>query len=322
MFYTIVNIEQFDKKINYDDKLFFIGSCFSNEIAQKFSLYKFNVLVNPFGTLYNPVSIYQSIERIIDKKFVNENDFFLDEDIYKSYDFHSTLAGIKIDELTKQVNEIINKSYFFLKDVSWIFITYGTSYVYEHKQLKKIVANCHKKPSNEFINRMLNFNETYEYIEKTVSLIKNFNSRTNIVFTISPVRYLKYGAFENQVSKSVLFIALNKLRKNYPETNYFPSYEIFIDELRDYRYYAADLLHPSDIGIEYVWNRLIDTTFDNNTKTLYKEIQNIINSCKHRPMFRESKTYDLFKNNLLSKIESLEKRYSFLDFEKEKLQLK
>ncbi len=318
MFYTKLHIEPFKQKIQYTDKIFFIGSCFSDEIAKYFKTYKFIVLSNPFGTMYNPVSIYQNISRIINKQYVDENDFFLDEDIYKSFDFHSSLAGLKLNELIEQINQLIETSNLFLKDVDWFFITFGTSYIYEHKKTNKIVANCHKQPSYEFNNRILSFDEIYNYFDKTISLINNFNTKTKIVITISPVRYLKYGAFENQVSKSLLFTALHKIRNKITDLYYFPSYEIFMDELRDYRYYASDLIHPSDVGIEYVWNRLIDRAFDENTRNIYNEIKNIINSCKHRPMFFESKTYAAFKSSLLAKIQLLEKQYSFLNFKDEK----
>lgn len=319
MFQSVLKIEPFPKKIQYCDKLFFIGSCFSNEISQKFSLYKFNVISNPFGTLYNPVSIYSIIERIVSKKFVSENDFFLDDDIYKSFDFHSSLAGINLSNLIFQTNQLIEQSYSFLKEARWIFITYGTSHIHEHISSKKVVANCHKRPSYEFINRLLNFDEAFNYIEKTINIIKQFNPEIQVVFTISPVRYLKYGAFENQVSKSLLFVCLNELKRKYTEILYFPAYEIFLDELRDYRFYATDLIHPSNVGIDYVWNKLIEASFSEQTLNLKKQVQYIINSCQHRPMFPESKTYTLFKKSLLEKIEILEKQYPFLNFEREKM---
>jgi len=318
MFYKEIPIQPFSCKIEYTDALFFIGSCFSEEIAKKFSYFKFNVISNPFGTLYNPVSIYNALERIIKKKFVTKDDFFLDDDIYKSFDFHSQIADTNLERLIDNTNKIILESHNFLSCAQWIFITYGTSHIYEHKHLKKIVSNCHKIPDSYFNQRLLELQECISYVENTLNIIQAFNKEINIVFTISPVRYMKYGAFLNQVSKSILFLSVyNKIQKN-NNVFYFPSYEIFIDELRDYRFYSNDMLHPADIGINYLWEKLKETIISNEAINIMNKVNEILTASHHKVMFYESNSYKKLKNSILEKIENLEKTYPFLNFNKEK----
>ncbi len=317
MYTTQLNIKPFDHKISYADKLFFIGSCFSEEVAKQFSQVKFQVLSNPFGTLYNPASIFFAVQRIIQNKKVTEEDFFLSDGVYKSFAFHSSLAGTHLHELIDKVNAVIHKSHEFLKQASWNFITLGTSYVYRHKTQKKVVANCHKLPANTFDHFLLSLDEVHSYLNDTVSILQQFNPQINIVFTVSPVRYLSYGAFENQVSKSLLFVALHKLLEKEKDCRYFPAYELFMDELRDYRYYDRDLIHPSALGVEHVWNRLVETVVDENSQQLMKQVYAVVAACKHRPMFPESTSYLQHKSNLMQKIVKLQNEYPFLDFTEE-----
>lgn len=318
MYYTPVNIRSFKRKITYNNTLFFIGSCFSDEIAQKLLFFKFNVLSNPFGILYNPVSIFQSIQRIVLKENVQANDFFLDGDIYKSFHFHSSIAGINLNDVTNDVNTLVETSHDFLKKSDIIFITYGTSYVYELKKTRQIVANCHKVPASEFYHRMLTDDEVLKAMQDTIECLRLVNTQAHIIFTISPVRYLKYGSFENQVSKSLLFVSLHKILQQYADVFYFPAYEIFMDELRDYRYYASDMIHPSDDGVEHVWKRFKEALIEETEYDLMKRIEEIKQACMHKPMFPQSASYQSLRQNILSKIEKLEQQYAFLNFQQEK----
>ncbi|MCX7862758.1 MAG: GSCFA domain-containing protein [Bacteroidales bacterium] len=318
MYYTPIHIKPFNKKIQYNDKLFFIGSCFSDEIARKLIDYKFAVISNPFGTLYNPISIYQSLQRITNQTHVTENDFFCEDDIYKSFHFHSKLADTNLNQLIEHANNIIANSYQFLKQASWIFITYGTSYVYIHKNTSDIVANCHKLPATTFEHRMLTAHEVNRAICSTIELLQHFNKNLSIVFTISPVRYLKYGSFENQVSKSLLFTSLYQAFQTYTSLLYFPAYEIFMDELRDYRYYATDMLHPSTDGIEHVWNKFKQYCIHENSYELLNKIHEIKQACLHKPMFPLSALYQKHAKSTLFKINQLELEYPFLNFNEEK----
>ncbi len=321
MYYTPVNIAPFLRKITYNDTLFFIGSCFSNEIAQKLSFFKFNVFSNPFGTLYNPVSIYQSLLRIVNKERVHTADFFLDGDIYKSFHFHSSMAGINVDSVIENINTIIEASHEFLKKSNFIFITYGTSFVFELKETGQMVANCHKVPASKFHHRMLTDKEVFKSITDTIECLRSINQQVDIIFTVSPVRYFKYGSFENQVSKSLLFVSLHKILQQYTNIYYFPAYEIFMDELRDYRYYASDMLHPSNDGIEHVWKRFKDALIEKSQHELMKQVEEIMQACMHKPMLPQSATYHSLRQNILSKIKKLEQQYPFLRFDKEKILL-
>lgn len=318
MYYTRINIEPHPLRINYSDRSFFIGSCFSTNISDKFRYYKFETEANPFGVLYNPASIRQALELISSgRKIINE-DFFREEDIYKSFLFHSQWAGMDINELVHRVNDKIAQTYQFLKQTKWFFVTLGTSYVYEFKSNSEIVANCHKQNADLFTHRMLSVEEVLQYIEKISSLIYKLSPEANLVFTVSPVRHLKQGASLNQLSKATLIVALNQYLAKNANAYYFPSYEIFNDELRDYRFYADDMTHPSGLGIEHIWKRFSEIFFDDQTQKLITRIGEIKSACEHKVFFPGSKAYQTFKTKTLQKIEKLSKELPFLSFEDEK----
>ncbi len=318
MYYTRLSLKPFENKITYSDALFFIGSCFSESVAEKFKLLKFQVLSNPFGTLYNPVSIANALDRIVAKTYVCEQDFFLKDEIYRSFDFHSSLTDVRLEELILKVNNLIETAHTFLNQAKWVFITLGTSFVFKHKELNKIVANCHKMPASVFEQYLLTEDEVYLYLTSMVQCISSINPTAQLVFTVSPVRYLSGGAFENQVSKALLIISINRLLKENQRLLYFPAYELFMDELRDYRYYDNDLIHPSPLGVEHVWNRLLELAFDEKEKPLMKQIQELVLTSLHKPMFPETSAYKQLKTKMLDKIYELQRQYPFLNFDKEK----
>ena len=307
MYTTPVHIEPFPKKINYTDKIFLLGSCFSNHLTEKLKYYLFDALNNPFGVLYNPASIELALNLTANKRKITSSDFFQEQDIYKSFYFHSQWADTNLTRLIEAINKTIEHVHDYIRHSQWVFITFGTAYIYELKANKQIVANCHKQHPKNFNHRMLSLLETCAYIEKIASHLYRLNPHAQLVFTISPVRYLKDGAHQNQLSKSTLHLALNEYLHQDNRAYYFPSYEIFIDELRDYRYYAADMIHPSDVGIEHVWKRFSETFFDTASSQLMNQVADIQTALNHRPQFPESKQYQLFKQRLEQKIATLKK---------------
>jgi len=317
MYYTRINIEPHPQRIAYSDQSFFIGSCFSANISDKFRFYKLNTEANPFGVLYNPASIFQTLELISSGREIGKEDFFQEEDIYKSFLFHSQWAGMDVNELIQRVNDKVAQTCQFLKQIKWVFITFGTSYVYELKSNGEIVANCHKQNAGLFTHRMLSVEEVSQYIEKISKLIYAFSPKANLVFTVSPVRHLKQGASFNQLSKATLIVALSQYLAKDSQAYYFPSYEIFNDELRDYRFYAEDMVHPSGLGIEHVWKRFSEIFFDDQTQKLMTHVGEIKSACEHKVFFPESKAYEAFRIKLLQKIEQLSKDLPFLSFEEE-----
>ncbi|NSW45777.1 MAG: GSCFA domain-containing protein [Bacteroidales bacterium] len=305
MYFTPVHIEPLPYKINYTDRLFLMGSCFTSHLAEKLKYYLFHTDDNPFGILYNPASIELALNIIVNKKEIQASDFFQEQDIYKSFYFHSHWADTNLLRLLENINTTIVRVFNYINKTQWFFITFGTAYVYELKQNKQIVANCHKQHPQKFNHRMLSISEASTYIEKIAAHIYRLNPQAHIVFTISPVRYLKYGAHQNQISKATLHIALKEFLQKHPNAFYFPSYEIFMDELRDYRYYANDMIHPSDIGIEHVWKRFCETYFDAETRKLMNQVSEIQAAINHRPMFPDSKEYEQFKQKIKQKISQL-----------------
>ncbi len=313
MYVTPVHIEPISA-ITYSDNIFLMGSCFSTYMGNKMERLKFLVLQNPFGVLYNPASIAITLERMVTKKYFSENDFFLDEDIYKSYYLHSSLAGTSISLLLKDVNHKIEEGYEFAQKSTWFFITLGSATVYRLKKTDEIIANCQKQPTSLFREALLTVEQCLAYLEKIKKCIYHLHPKSKIVFTVSPVRYFKQGAHANQISKSILFVALHQLMENNPEIIYYPAYEIFNDELRDYRYYAADMIHPGEVGIEHIWKNFSETFFEKETLQIMHKVEEVQKALEHRTFFPESKSYHQFIIQLQKKITQLEKEYPFLKF--------
>ncbi len=203
----------------------------------------------------------------------------------------------------------------FITQATWIFITLGSAFVYEHKELGITVANCHKQPSNFFVQRRLSIDECVHNLESIIKNIRTINKKCIIVFTVSPVRYMKYGSFQNQLSKSTLLLSVEKVLNEKQNIFYFPAYEIFIDELRDYRFYDNDLIHPSSLGIEHVWERFKHTFFTDETLQWMKKIEPIQQAIHHRPMFKESKSYSLFRKNIEREINNIRAQFPFITFD-------
>lgn len=312
LYYTSVDIPNPPKTISHQEPIMLMGSCFSTHIAQKLKWHLFNVLDNPFGVLYNPASIEQAISIIKEKKRITANHFFLEDDVYKSFYFHSQWASTNLKLLLDKVNKMIFDAHQFLLQSKWVFITLGTAYVYELKENNEVVANCHKQNAQRFNHRMLSVDEVADKLKKIYRNIIDLSPNANIVFTVSPVRHLKQGAHLNQISKSTLLLAIDVLLSEYQQAYYFPSYEIFMDELRDYRYYANDMLHPSELGIEHVWNRFSQLYFDHQTHALNTQIKEIKTALEHRPLFPESKSYIRFQEQLEQKIKELKAKAPYL----------
>jgi hypothetical protein len=314
MYITSVNIEKSKNDITYHDRIVLFGSCFSTHLGNKFERLKFSALQNPFGILYNPASIASALEMVAVKKHFTKHDFFQEEDIYKSFHLHSSLAGTNLEPLRNMVNKKIDFSYKFAQKSTWFFITLGTATVFLLKETGEIVANCHKQPSVLFEQKWLTVEQTLFYLEKIEKHIHQLNSTAKIIFTISPVRHFKQGAHANQISKSTLFVAIHQFMQKNPEIIYFPAYEIFNDELRDYRYYAPDMIHPGEAGIEHVWKKFSETYFETETMNLMQKVEEIQKALEHRTFFPESKAYQKFETQLKRKIMQLEKEYPFLKF--------
>ncbi|OFX27317.1 MAG: hypothetical protein A2033_10900 [Bacteroidetes bacterium GWA2_31_9] len=314
-FRTKINIPKSDFKINHEDKIFLIGSCFSDNIGQQLYNSGFNVEINSFGTLYNPVSISNSLKIITRQLEIKKDDLVFHEDLWKSFYHYSSFNSANETALISKINDKINYVEYFLKSSKYLVITFGTAWVYRYLKTNKIVSNCHKIPSNEFSRELLTVAEIIEtYTELINSLIK-YNPELKVIFSVSPIRHLKDGNFGNQVSKSTLILAINSLIKNFSCCSYFPAYEIFMDDLRAYRFYADDMIHPSQIGVNYVWEKFIGSLMSKETIQIIAEVEKLNKAVTHRVIDKNSESYQKFITQIKAKVNELEKNNPRLNLE-------
>lgn len=284
--------------LNHQQPILLLGSCFSNNVGKKLEEAKFNVVSNPFGISYNPISIH---------KLLNPNFTFSAKEnngIYYSHDFHSDLNELSSEIFHLQVKEKKQLLAKQLTNNSTLIITYGTAWVYELKSTKEVVNNCQKIPADAFKKRLLS---TKEIIDSFKTLISELKVKPKeIIFTVSPVRHTKDGFHENQLSKSTLLLAINHICKGFDYCSYFPSYEIMMDDLRDYRFYADDLIHPNNQAIEYIWNFFSKTYFSEHTIQLNAEIRKLIQAVNHRAFQPKTEQHQKFLKNLIQKMEAFQ----------------
>ncbi|MCC7332709.1 MAG: GSCFA domain-containing protein [Flavobacteriales bacterium] len=316
-FFLKNSIQPSSVKISHHEPVLLVGSCFTENIGNKLSNFKFKTLANPFGIIYNPISIVESILRIKSNKPYSEPEIISNHGKFFSLDHHGSFSQNDKNKCIQKINDELNFANEFLQKINTIIITLGTAWVYEYTEQNKIVANCHKIPAKKFNKRLLSVEET---IEKLVELANEL-SEVNIIFSVSPVRHIAEGLHENNISKSVLHVAINHMINNYSNCSYFPAYEIVIDELRDYRFYQQDLIHPTQQAIDYVWKKFSETFFDIPTQKLNEQIEKIQQAANHRPFDFESESHQKFIKTQLFNIQQLEKKIPFLNFENEKLNL-
>jgi len=317
-FRTTFNIDPSKNKINYNTPVVFIGSCFASEIGTKMAEGKMNVLINPSGVLYNPISIYNTIDIVLERRLFTNDDLYnykgINHSFYHYSDFSSEIPSVAIDK----INSATLNASSFLKKARFLFITFGTARVYRFKENNKIVSNCHKLPASLFSNEMLTVEEITLMWNEILNRLHSFNNHLRIIFTVSPVRHWKDGAHLNQLSKSILFLCIEKLLEHRSVEGYFPAYELLIDDLRDYRYYAEDMLHPSRTSIEYIWNAFSGCYFDSETATQWKEVFGITKAMNHRFLSDSLKGKSEFAQNIFKKISAIEKKNPSIQLEKEK----
>jgi len=300
--------------IDYSSKIFLLGSCFSENIGNKLSYYKFQSVQNPFGILFHPKAIENLITNAINEKEYTENDIFFHNERWHCFDSHSQLSSSNKDELLENLNSAITLTNKQLNNSNHIIITLGTSWVYREISSDIIVANCHKIPQKKFLKEILSIDEITEHLEAINSLIKSVNKKTLITYTVSPVRHIKDGFIENQQSKAHLLAAIHKVTEPRNKIHYFPSYEIMMDELRDYRFYTDDMIHPNKTAINYIWEKFTDVWFSNDSLKTMKEVDTIQKGLTHRSFNPESDAHQKFLKNLEQKKETLIKAFPFIKF--------
>lgn len=304
-------------QLDIKDNIILIGSCFSENIAKHLEAIKWNINTNPHGILFNPASIYTSIKELKIAKVYNSDDLFQSSDLWYSWNHHGCFAQPDEEQTINLINESLNKSRLFLKESNCCIITLGSAWVYKNKATNMVVANCHKIPQTNFQKQLLSINEIKEYLSETISLLKECKADIKIILTLSPVRYLKDGFVENARSKAHLLAAIHEIEDKFDFVDYFPAYEIFIDDLRDYRFNNEDLVHPNEMAIQYIWEQFINHYFSEDIQQIIEELQNWRKLINHRPLHKDSEQYKAFKNDLIKKTLKLQSKYEHLDFTKE-----
>ena len=316
-FRTNIQLQKEHNQIDYSSNLVLIGSCFSENISKKLDYFKFKTFSNPFGILFNPIAIETLFTNAIHKKEYTEKDIFQLNERWHCFDTHSDLSASSKKELLNNLNTSLKATNKKLTTASHILITLGTSWVYRNNETAKIVGNCHKIPQKQFSKELLSVVEIVTSLKNICTLIKNINPKVTIIFTVSPVRHLKDGFVENMQSKAHLLTAIHQLieiQKNssdsalLPKLSYFPSYEIMLDDLRDYRFYNSDMLHPNETAINYIWEQFQHVWISNNTVSIQKEVDTIQKGLAHKPFNSTSEQHQLFLTKLHQKIAAIEKQ--------------
>jgi hypothetical protein len=318
-FRTEIQITDAPRQISHNESLFLVGSCFAEHIGAKLLAHKFQLIENPFGILYNPLSILKFFKSIAKEKNYTPKDLESKDGIYCHFDAHGRLNDADQQIVCQNLNNSIQLSFQQIKKVSWLILSLGTSFYYEHRVKKTIVANCHKFPSSQFLRKRLSVEENFQTLTRISSIVKNLNPNINILLTVSPVRHIRDGLQENQLSKAALLLAVNQLQQSEENVFYFPSYELLLDDLRDYRFYKSDMLHPNTQAIEYIWQKFETSFIHPESRLINNKINEFIRGLNHKAFHPKSEKHLVFLRNLLKRIENFEADYPFIPFTNEKL---
>lgn len=341
-------------EIKHSERIMLIGSCFADNIGNKLEENKFHCDRNPFGVLYNPMSIHTALSQLVDNKVYTLDDLMCYNNIWFSLMHHSSFSSYDIDECLNNINTRMMKSSCELKTADWLILTFGTARVYtwnntstrnntsevsgnaacgtlrdisdktitgkslsDSRFYGKVVGNCHKLPEKYFSRHLLDVEEIVSAYKSLIDGLRQLNPKLRILFTVSPIRHAKDGMHGNQLSKSVLLLAVDRICSVCDSCYYFPSYEIMMDELRDYRFYADDMLHPSSLAVEYIWNAFISSFFGKETLNIMKQWEEVRRGLSHKPFNPKSEAYGRFISQILLKIEELKEKFTYLDVENE-----
>jgi len=313
-----VDIKSPSEKITYSDKIFIIGSCFTEHIGRRLEELKFRVVQNPNGILFDPLSVTKSLNSYVDLKAYEQKDLFYLNELWQSWNHHSMFSGTNSESVLLNINISQRKAHEHLKQSSWLIITLGSSFSYQLQEEENLpVANCHRAPGQWFKKHLLSTEETVAVLTETIEKLKAFNPALNIIFTISPVRHIRDGVVENNRSKARLIEAVHELVDKYEHCWYFPAYELVIDILRDYRFYDVDLVHPNYAATEFVFEKFEESFIEEETRKLMEEVKKISNGYKHKPFQPETKSHESFLKNSFEKVKLLQEKLPQLDFSRE-----
>ena len=306
---TEINVQPFPFHIDHQSKVMLMGSCFTQNIGSKLRDNQFETLCNPYGITFNPLSLSKQIVEVVNQKHYTTDDLIERNDHFVSFSHHSSFNRGHKYEMLVDINESIDRAHHFLKEADVLIVSIGTAWVWGHMEQSRIVNNCHKIPAKEFELVLTKPEHIYQEFAEVFRLLDEFNPKLQIVFTISPVRHWRSGAVENSRSKSVLISSVHDLVDAHSNCHYFPSYEIMIDDLRDYRFFEDDLIHPSDMAIEYIWSKFGEGFFNAKTVAANSSVGKVKSMMEHRPFNPEGEEYQKFLQKLELRKEELEKEH-------------
>ncbi|GAA4754091.1 GSCFA domain-containing protein [Flavisolibacter ginsenosidimutans] len=316
-------IKKLPEPITHRHKLLLIGSCFTENIGEKLDNFKFTTLQNPNGILFNPVSVAEALTAYIEAKQTEEKDLFFYNEAWHSWKHHSRFSGLTADEALQEINNSTAVAHKFLKEADYLFVTLGSAWIYTltekatNAKVGAIAANNHKAPADWFQRKLLTTEDVLRVLDNLIHRLFLFNAKLKIIFTISPVRHLRDGVVENNRSKAVLISAVHHLVNKFDRLYYFPAYELVIDDLRDYRFYAEDLVHPNYFATQYVWEKLVDACMDGKTKELMEDIHAVTLAFKHKAFNPHSAQHKKFLQTNYEKVVRLQQEQPYLNFAKE-----
>ena len=315
---TIVKTDPSNDKITYNDPVMFIGSCFAASIGKQLENGRMPVMINPSGTVFNPVSVCNTLDTITSGRKYVISDLHNYNGKWLSFNHYTDFSSDDPQNLLDRINNSSREAGKLISEARFLFVTFGTSRVYRWKESGKIVSNCHKIPASEFTNEILSVREAVSLWNNQLDRLRSLFQGLKVIFTISPVRHWKDGAHGNQVSKSVLFLAIEELLSHPSKPGYFPAYEILMDDLRDYRFYCDDMLHPSASAIDYVWKAFSDCYIDAETKKLWMEISSITRAMEHKIKSASKSEIDRFAKSMLTKIDAVENKQQSIRLDRER----
>jgi hypothetical protein len=312
-FRTTVKTGENRSWLHHSDNVVLLGSCFSESIGSRMQGAFIHATINPFGTLYNPMSIARGVDRLIANEPIAGKDLFMQGGVWNSYDFHSRHSlpdkQVTIDHMSKCIEE----GHKALKEAQLLTVTLGTSLIYRLKATGEVVANCHKVPQHEFDRKMASVNDMAQVLDAMLAKLHEFNPELHIIMTVSPIRHIADGLDTNSLSKAALRIAIHEAISQHRDyCDYFPAYEIMLDDLRDYRFYGSDMVHPSDVAVEYIWQVFQGAYLDDRSALAVARCERVHKRIQHRPMSANRETVQRFNNDTASVVRNLIKEYPYL----------
>ena len=318
MFRTPVVLPLAPFRVEYSHPFFMVGSCFTDYIGSHLRHLKLEVTLNPFGVVFNPASIAHSLRRLCSEDLFTAQDLGFNDGLFFSYEAHGSFSDPDRDRCLGGLNRAVEEGHKSLKSAHYLMITLGTAWVYVHQQNGRVVANCHKMPSGTFVRQRLSPDRVTELLQGALETVWEINPDVQVVLSVSPVRHLKDGSHENQISKATLLLAVEALCHNFSRVSYFPAYEIMMDELRDYRFYDADMVHPSALAVDFIRDRFVECYFSPQTIKIMDEVAGILRAREHRPLQRGSESFRGFMEEYARRTALLQERYPFLDLAEER----